>query len=85
MLPEAVNVGNNLTAGEVRDGNILHGRGYHQAYEDLCTFGYFRNRKLSTGGFIEIIDAWEESESGFSVGEVYEKDGRRWIRKTRYW
>jgi hypothetical protein len=80
MLPEAVNVVDLLTAGEVRDGNILHGRGYHQVSEDTCTFGYFRNVELSTGGFIDIRTALEESERGFSVGEVYQKDGRRWVR-----
>jgi hypothetical protein len=40
---------------------------------------------LSTGGFIDISQACEENlRWGLFVGEVYEKDGKIWVRRTWY-
>ncbi len=64
--------------GEVNEKGSAHGRGIDIWNHGLIRIGYFENG-LSTGNHIRIY--WN---GDFKVGEVYLKDGLRWIRGTEY-
>ncbi len=65
--------------GEVNEDNRLHGRGVEIFKGGRIDIGYYEDGWLSTGNYIGIA-----SDGGFSVGEIYLKDGKRRIRGTNY-
>ncbi len=59
--------------GEVNENKKAQGRGIFIDNSGRIRIGYFENGSWSTDNYIYI-----DSDGGFSVGEIYLKDGRRW-------
>ncbi len=65
--------------GELNENNEAHGRSIKICDNGVIDIGYFEDGLGSTGNYITIY-----SDGRFRVGEVFMKDGRRWIRGTQY-
>ncbi len=65
--------------GELNADGKEHGRGIRIWDDGSTTIGYYENGKWSTDNYIFIF-----SDGDFRVGEIYQKDGKKWKRGTTY-